>query len=132
MITICNLTFSFIKDLERRLRKYHEFLFYFYLFFLPETEDIVTMYNNKITKIMQMLSRAYVRTLAFSFFPNKVILMRTSEHELETTLPREWRERGWIKCQKNILDLTSFSTYRHFSSTCKWYLLFKKSNFVKK
>ena len=60
----------------------------FIFFFLPETEDIVTMYNNKI-KIMQMLSRAYVRTLAFSFFPNKVILMRTSEHELETTVPRE-------------------------------------------
>ena len=33
---------------------------------------------------MQMLSRAYVKTLAFFFFLNKVILIRTFEHEFET------------------------------------------------
>ena len=41
-------------------------------------------------------------------------------------LPREWRERGWINCRKYIIDLTSCSTYRHFSSTCKWYLVCKR------
>ena len=45
---------------------------------------------------------------------------------------RERRERGWINCQKYIIDLTSCSTYRHFSSTCKWYLLFVNDNFVEK
>ena len=47
-------------------------------------------------------------------------------------LPRERKERGWINCQKDILDLTSCSTYRQFSSTCKCYLLFVSNNFVEK
>ena len=44
----------------------------------------------------------------------------------------EWREIRWINCQKYIIDLTSYSTYRCFSSMCKWYLLFVNNNFVKK
>ena len=47
-------------------------------------------------------------------------------------LPRERRKRGWINCRKYIIDLTSSSTYRHFSSTCKWYLLFVNDNFANK
>ena len=47
-------------------------------------------------------------------------------------LPHERRERGWINCRKYIIDLTSCSTYRHFSSMCKWYLLFVNNNFVEK
>ena len=47
-------------------------------------------------------------------------------------LPRERRKRGWINCLKYIIDLTSCSTYRHFSSTFKWYLLFVNNNFVEK
>ena len=43
-------------------------------------------------------------------------------------LPRERRERGWINWRQYIIDLTSCSTYRHFSSTCKWYLLFVNDN----
>ena len=44
------------------------------------------------------------------------------------SLPRERRERGWINGRQYIIDLTSCSTYRHFSSTCKWYLLFVNDN----
>ena len=48
-------------------------------------------------------------------------------------LPHEWRERGWITAYKEyIVDLTSCSLYRHFSSTCKWYLLFVNDNFAEK
>ena len=47
-------------------------------------------------------------------------------------LPREQRERGWINCRKYIIDLTSCSKYRHFSSTCKLYLLFVSDNYVEK
>ena len=47
-------------------------------------------------------------------------------------LPREQRERRWINCGTYIIDLTSCSTYRHFSSMCKWYLLFLNDNFVEK
>ena len=47
-------------------------------------------------------------------------------------LPLERRERGWINCQKYIIDLTFCSTYRHFSSTCKWYLLSVNKSFVEK
>ena len=47
-------------------------------------------------------------------------------------LPHERRERGWINCQKYIIDLTSCSMYRHFSSMCKWCLLFVNDNFVEK
>ena len=43
-------------------------------------------------------------------------------------LPHERRERGWINWRQYIIDLTSCSTYRHFSSTCKWYLLFVNDN----
>ena len=41
-------------------------------------------------------------------------------------------EKGWINCQKYIIDLTFCSTYRHFSSTCKWYLWSVNKNFVEK
>ena len=41
-------------------------------------------------------------------------------------------EKEWINCKKYIIDLTSCSTYRHFYSTCKRYLLFVNDNFVKK
>ena len=47
-------------------------------------------------------------------------------------LPREQTERGWINCWTCIIDLTSCSTYRHFSSMCKWYLLFVNNNFATK
>ena len=47
-------------------------------------------------------------------------------------LPRERTERRWINCRKYIIDLASCSTYRHFFSTCKWYLLFVNDNFVEK
>ena len=47
-------------------------------------------------------------------------------------LPHEWRERGWINYRKYIIDLTSFSMYKHFSNTCKWYLLFVSDNFAEK
>ena len=92
-----------------------------------------------------MLSRAYVKTLAFSFFPHKIILMTAFEHEFETLHlvldlknirgKKEFkniREGGWINCRKCIIDLTSCSMCRDFSSTCKWYLLFVNDNFVKK
>ena len=46
--------------------------------------------------------------------------------------PHERRERGWINCRRYIIDLTSCSTYRHFSNTWKWYLLFVNDNFVMK
>ena len=36
------------------------------------------------------------------------------------------------KLPKYIIDLTSCSAYRHFSSTCKWYILFVNDNFVEK
>ena len=42
-------------------------------------------------------------------------------------LTHEWKERGWINCQKYIIDLTSCGTY-----TFKWYLLFVNNNFVNK
>ena len=34
-------------------------------------------------------------------------------------LPREQRESGWINCKKYIINLTSRSECRHFSSTCR-------------
>ena len=47
-------------------------------------------------------------------------------------LPREWREKGWINCRTYIIDLTSSGMYRHFSTTCKWYLWFVIDNFAEK
>ena len=47
-------------------------------------------------------------------------------------LPGERRARGWINCQKYIIDLACFNTYRHFSSMCKWYILCVNGNFVEK
>ena len=47
------------------------------------------------------------------------------------SLSREQRN-GINKLLKIYIDLTSCSTYRHFSSTCKWYLLFANNNFVEK
>ena len=59
----------------------------------------------------------------------------TMIHDLKAKLvplPRERRERVWINWRKYRIDLTSCSTYRHFSSTCKWHLLFVNDNFVEK
>ena len=36
-----------MKELGRRQRKYHKFLFLFLFIFLPETEDIVTLDDDK-------------------------------------------------------------------------------------
>ena len=33
-------------------------------------------------------------------------------------------KRGWINCQKYIIDLASCSTCRHTTCMCEWYLLF--------
>ena len=133
VITICNLAFSFHEGAWKETEKIPWVFIFTFIFIFSETEDIVTLCNDKMMKIMQMLARAYVQALVFSFFfLNKVILMRTFELEFEASLPRERRERGWINCQKYIIDLISFSMYRHFSSTCKWYLLFVNNNFVEK
>ena len=41
-------------------------------------------------------------------------------------------EKWWINCWRLLIDQTSCSTHRCFSSTCKWYLLFVNDNFVEK
>ena len=47
-------------------------------------------------------------------------------------LPCEQRKKGQINCGKYIINLTSCSRYRHFSSTCKLYLLFVNDNYLEK
>ena len=44
-----NLQLRFLVSLRssEEDRKYHDFLFLFLFFFLPETEDIVTLYDDK-------------------------------------------------------------------------------------
>ena len=47
-------------------------------------------------------------------------------------LPCEQRKKGQINCGKYIINLTSCSRYRHFSSTCKLYLLIVNDNYLEK
>ena len=68
VITICNLAFSFHEGAWKETEKIPWVFIFTFIFIFSETEDIVTLYNDKMMKIMQMLARAYVQALAFSFF----------------------------------------------------------------
>ena len=171
------------------MRKYYEFLFLFLFIFLPETEDTVTLYDDKSNNVSN--SNIVMCNAMCSFLSNIVskIILDTSfefkskdkyERKMVNRLKRNfkrknyisfclmsqvlfffgtrrwtngkrmkqnksclnmWRhrispirwyrmwnqslfhchvneEKGWINSQRYIIDLTSCSTYRHFSTTC--------------